>query len=288
MKRILALCLAVTMLNHGSSASDSFRDCDLCPQMVRVPSGESVTGADADALVEAGVPRDVAEAAWPRQTRRVDHAFAAGVTEVTRAQYAAFVADTGRADGARCFVWDETTAAWDNRAGVTWRDPGFVQAHDHPVVCVSWDDALAYANWLADITGQSYRLLSEREWAYAAQSGRGPPWDSGLASACAWANVNDVTRGIGETFSCDDGFAATAPVGSFPANAFGLHDMSGNVWEWVSDCFKSSDDGSCAQRVNRGGSFADPPWRLHPAVREWDPPHGRYALHGFRVAREIR
>jgi formylglycine-generating enzyme required for sulfatase activity len=274
----------------------TIKDCEDCPEMVVVPAGSFVMGSDGPA--PDGTPADIAASQRPAHTVTIAKPFAVSRTEITRAQYEAFVRATNRSDAERCFVWNEIAGKWENTPGVTWRAPGFAQRPDEPAVCVSWTDAVDYASWLTQTTGQTYRLLSESEWEYAAQSSPQP---------CA-ANVSDQTRKTihrkAETldarafFGCSDGYAFTAPVGRFPANGFGLHDMTGNVWEWIADCHNESyrgapPDGSawltgdCTERGNRGGSWADPIWRTRPTLREWDPAGGRYVINGIRVARDL-
>lgn len=295
------------MLDHVPGAV--FQDCTECPQMVVVPPGQQVIGSTPSETQTEGVPDDLAATERPAHTVIIRQVFAASATEVTHAQYGAFVQETGYPDGDRCFVWDLTANTWNNRDGITWRDPGFAQTDTHPVVCVSWTDAVAYTDWLSAKTGQRYRLLSEAAWEYAARAGTTTPryWAGARDHACAHGNVNDLSRAAAnaalsraasEVFHCEDGHRFTAPVATFTPNAFGLYDMIGNVWEWTADCFTANYDsasqdgaprldGDCTQRMNRGGSWADPPWRTRAAMREWDPPHGRYAQTGFRVARDL-
>ncbi len=132
----------------------------------------------------------------------------------------------------------------------SWRNPGYAQDPDHPVTCVSWADAQAYALWLSEITGATYRLPSETEWEYAARGGTQTAryWGDGRDEACLYENIADQSLkrvrpnrvALGEPpyeFACDDGFAFTAPVASFRPNPFGVYDMIGNAREWVWDCF---------------------------------------------------
>jgi formylglycine-generating enzyme required for sulfatase activity len=157
-----------------------------------------------------------------------------------------------------------------------------------PVIYMSWNDAQDYVAWLSKRTGKAYRLLSEAEWEYAAQAGTG--------------RAATVRKGANEA-NCDgcgsrwDG-KQTAPVGSFPPNAFGLHDLLGNVWEWTADCWNEGHagapgggtartSGDCSLRVLRGGS-----WYIHPrlarsAFRLWDTAVNRIDVNGFRVARTL-
>jgi formylglycine-generating enzyme required for sulfatase activity len=170
---------------------------------------------------------------------------------------------------------------------------------------VSWGDATDYADWLSDKTGKHYRLPTEAEFEYASRAGKKTvwPWGDGNAeSACKFANTIDQSGHkkypINEAANCDDGFVATAPVGSFPANAFGLKDMTGNVWEWVEDCYHDSykgapKDGSawesddCKERVARGGAWLENVWDSRIA-RRYNVEHtGRETILGFRLARDL-
>ena len=160
----------------------------------------------------------------------------------------------------------------------------------HPVFNVMWHCANDYAAWLSEQTGKRYRLPTEAEWEYAARAG----------STTAYFWGNDIGRNLANcSFDfCGDRWEATAPVGSFPANAWGLHDMHGNVYEWVEDCWNDSyvgapTDGSawlsgdCDRRVVRGGSSHFFPTGVRSASRDKDPLSFRYNFQGFRLARDL-
>ena len=169
-------------------------------------------------------------------------AFAIARDDVTRADYAAFVRATHR-PAAKCL---EAHNPFSRLRHLSWRSPGFAQDGDHPVVCVSWDDAAAYAAWLSKKTGQHYRLASSSQWLRAA---RGMP----KGSPCKLGNVDDVNRQSrfdSDRWSCDDGAAETAPVGRYAASAVGAYGMYGNVSEWVAG-------GSPGSRPFRGVSWRD-------------------------------
>src|SRR5690606_35842202 len=151
-----------------------------------------------------------------------------------------------------------------------------------PAINVSWDDAQAYLAWLRGASGKAYRLLSEAEWEYVARAGARTRYSFGdsLAELCRHANGADRSTDYPwANPNCSDGFPHTAPAGSFAANAFGLHDLYGNVSEWVEDCWHGSYDGApadagawtadgeCRLRVARGGSWGDQPLRLQAANR---------------------
>lgn len=154
---------------------------------------------------------------------------------------------------------------------------------------VNWRDAQAYVAWLAKRTGRPYRLPSEAEWEYAARAGTTTPFHFGRTISPELA-IFGGNRG------------RTTPVGSFPANAFGLHDVHGNVWEWVEDVWHDDYRGapvdgsawtegegkdSSRIRVDRGGSWGSVPWLLRSAIRSGILPVSRYGYLGFRVARTL-
>jgi formylglycine-generating enzyme required for sulfatase activity len=262
------------------SAGAPFADCpDVCPEMVPLPDGEITVGSPPD---EAGRTPDEA------QSRASVAGLAFGRFEVTRGQYAAFAEATGRPATGGCPTDRRRAGTWSDDASATWRDPGFPQTDREPVVCVSFDDAAAYAAWLSARTGQRYRLPSEAEFEYAARAGSSLayPWGEEAEAACAFANGRDAAfrraypaDRIAQ--ACDDGFIFTAPVGSFWANGFGLSDMAGNVWEWTASCFVG-----CERRLQRGGGWGAGPVDLRSAQRVAVLADARDASTGFRVVRE--
>jgi hypothetical protein len=193
--------------------------------------------------------------------------FEIGVYEVTFAQYDQFASATGN---------DEPSSqGWGKHEADQGRG-------DRPVINVSWDDAQAYIVWLNKKTGSRYRLPTEAEWAYAAREG--------LADEDYWQKVtggNEVRMcAMGNFLGCDDGYdLETAPVGSFSANDFLLHDMLGNVLEWVQDCFEDVPERDCESRVLRGGSWDGSPDIVRSADRFGFGPGDRNGSIGFRLAR---
>ena len=167
-----------------------------------------------------------------------------------------------------------------------------------PIINVTWNDAKEYVAWLSSQTGQTYRLLTEAEWEYAARAGTSTKYHFGNSESqlCRYANFYDTTVGFDDA-PCSDGVGGqTAVVGRYAANAYGLHDMHGNVWEWVEDCWNDSYSGApsngdawlrgnCERRVLRGGSWDVVPWHLRSAER--DSTGGRLSDFGFRVARTL-
>ena len=132
---------------------------------------------------------------------------------------------------------------WERRSGGSWRDPGFEQTGDHPVVNVSWNDTGAFAQWLSRKESRHYRLPSEAEWDYACRAGTQTayPWGNRPDAGGGFANAADRTFKCRfpavPAFTWDDGFVYTAPVGSFKPNSWGLYDMIGNALEWSSDYY---------------------------------------------------
>ncbi len=279
-------------------AAEVFKDCPDCPDMVVVPAGSFLMGSPE---TEQGRSNDEG----PQHKVSIPRALGVGQTEVTRAQFARFVADTGHKTEGGCFTWDATKKEWNSRADASWNSPGFAQSEDHPVVCVNWDDAKAYAQWLAKKAGKNYRLLSEAEWEYAARAGQTTARYWGEAfdpEGCKYANIADATAKRVLAFKdwayaqCDDKQAYTAPVRSYTPNKFGLYDMIGNAWEWTEDCWNDSysgapedgdvwSKGDCGQRVLRGGSWVNFPDDARAALRSWNSSGIRNDSVGFRLAR---
>ena len=248
-----------------------FRDCDgtWCPEMVVVSAGSYMMGSP-----ESEARRDNDEG--PRHRVRIAEPFAVGVYEVTFDEWDA------------CRRGDGCTRNPD--------DSGWGRGR-RPVIDVSWADAQAYVKWLSRETGEAYRLLSESEWEYMARAGTTGPFHFGATLSTAQANYNgSYTYGSGRKGRYRK---RTEPVGSFPANAFGVHDVHGNVSEWVEDCWHRSYAGApadgrawtvggdCGRRVLRGGSWYYDPRYLRSAYRSGNPSGYRFNGAGFRVARTL-
>jgi len=285
----------------GSNVSDLqqlgagtvFRDCPDCPEMVVVPPGR----------FEMGLP-DYRKARRPNEgparAVTIPGTFAIGKHEVTWSQYARFVRETSRAGGLGCATFNAKKFRVNAQAG--WNSPGFPQTENDPVVCVSWDDAKAYAEWLGVRTGHNYRLITEAEWEYTVRAGTEGDrfWGENPADACRFANVADATGrgtlGLEAPFDCRDRHAGTAPVGSFQPNPFGVHDLFGNAEEWILDCWSDTyrnapnsgiadTSGDCDRRVVRGGSWFDGADAVRATARTEDAVGARSSTRGFRVAR---
>jgi formylglycine-generating enzyme required for sulfatase activity len=273
------------------------RDCPDCPELVVIPAGTFTMGSPDG---ETGHDSDES----PLHPVTVPAPLAVGRTPVTRAEYQRFVTATG-ARPAGCTVL-KTGFAADPAAD--WRNPGFDQTDRHPVACVSWTDAQAYVGWLSRTTGQPYRLPTEAEWEYAARAGTTTPWFWGAdpANACQHANLADHTaqdklrtNGRSVFLACDDGFVYTSPVGQFPANAFQLFDMAGNLFQWVADCYgpdykgaaavatEARNPAACPARVIRGGAWSSSAKQARAAARVSEASDARVANIGFRVVRDL-
>ena len=235
-----------------------FRDCEGCPEMVAVPAGSFMMGS----------PEAAAEMPIHRVT--IAEPFAVGKYEVTFAEWDACVADGG------CYGYRPNDMKWGRR--------------NRPVVNVDWNAAQMYATWLNEKTRKAYRLLSEAEWEYVARAG----------SETAYSWGNEIGRNRANCDGCGSRWDGkqTAPVGMFAGNAFGLHDVHGNVWEWVQDCWNKTyagapadgsawEQGDCNARVVRGGSRVNNPRVLRSALRNWVTTGGRVNDVGFRVARSL-
>ncbi len=300
------------------------QDCETCPRMVVVPAGSFVMGSTAEERAREKVPKppkvpfDFARFEQPQHAVTFRKPFAIGRYEVSRGEYARFVAETGHPTGPSCWAWNAKSdnyaemAGWVVQQAKSWRDPGFAQTDDHPVVCVDFADANAFARWLSKTTGHAYRLPTEAEWEYAARAGTSTTrsWGNDIDASCKFANVADDSLAAVHPrpknyddftpFKCDDGIVFTAPVNSFVPNSFGVYNMLGNAAEWIDDCFHESYDGAptdgSAWRDNkcqlgvvvRGGSWFSFPWTVRSAHRvRGQNLETRYGATGFRLVREI-
>ncbi len=265
------------------------RDCPGCPEMTVLPAGRFKQGS-------AAGPADAEPLHWVVIGRSV----AMSTNPVTVEAFGQFVMATGR-NMQGCDTYD---GGWKHRPEDSWQHPGFAQTGGHPVTCVSWNDAEAYANWLSAKTGHHYRLPSASEWEYAARAGTGAaqPWGSEGQGACANANVADASaarRYPGwAVFPCDDGYVYTAPVGAFKANPFGLNDVLGNVLQWTADCWHPTysgapvdgsawTDGDCSVHEIRGSSWFSTPAYVRADYRDRFPVDYRTSSVGMRLVRDL-
>lgn len=279
----------------GQSRRPTLKDCAVCPEMVELPAGEFLMGSPDD---EPG--RRQSES--PRRRVVIPKRVALGKFEVTIEQFAAFATDTGFAGGNVCHVlirYEVSEISW-SKPQASFREPGFDVTPAHPVVCVNWYEAQAYAAWLGRRTGKPYRLPTEAEWEYAARAGTTTSYSFGMdaAQACAHARFADLNSHFGWRDTCRSGIAAYGPlpVGALMANPWGFFDMHGNAGEWVQDCwthdatqlptnglaFMQAD--GCELGIVRGGGFASRVASLRSASRGPWPVAAHDQGIGIRVA----
>jgi len=258
-----------------------FRDCPACPEMVVIPAGEFIMGSP---LAESGHKDEK-----PQHSVKFAKPFAVSKFELAFEH------------------WDACTAAGRCPKAA---DDDFGRGR-YPAINVNWEDAKGYVAWLSELTGKRYRLLTESEWEYAARGGTTTPWFWGASEdswgsriACEYANTHDETGKeahpmyVWSNHKCVDGYAENAPTGTYKPNPFGLHDMLGNVREWVEDCHVEGyagmpEDGSvrkvavCERHLVRGGAWIDGPSTSRSAYRYAEDGALRNYQIGFRVARDF-
>lgn len=266
-------------------------------KLTLIPAGEFMMGS-------AGFG-----AAKPQHRVRITKPFFLGICHVTRGQFRQFVADTGyqtdseKAENPGAVGWQPGKKQFAFGEKYSWRDMGFGQTDDHPVVNVSWNDATAYCEWLSGKEEKTYRLPTEAEWEYACRAGTTTLYYSGddRESLAEVGNVSDATHlatfpDWEDTIMSSDGYVFTAPVGKFPPNAFGLYDMHGNAAQWCADWHsweyyaaspKDDPTGPATGhgRVVRGSSFNDGPGNVRSDERYFGEPDDGLGDVGFRVAR---
>jgi formylglycine-generating enzyme required for sulfatase activity len=331
MKSIRIILIAAQWLAYmGASASESARAPlvnSIGMLLVRIPAGDFIMGSEEspDSLAK-DYPQlqrkrfEKLQDEAPAHRVRISRDFCLGAHEVTVGQFRRFVETTGFVpesikDGTGAYGYrkdydpgkTERGDAFEGRdPRYSWLNPGFAQTDTHPVVNISYADALAFAAWLSQLEGLRYRLPTEAEWEYAARAGTRTRYHSGddPASLLKVANVFDADSAVNwvrwkdMALSGSDGYAFTSPVGSFAPNAWGLFDMHGNAWEWVSDWH--GDDyyahspvvdpqgpATGDVKVRRGGSWHTWPFYARASYRNYNAPSSRYTLLGFRLVREI-
>jgi len=263
---LVILALASTAQADEMTPGAVFRDCDKCPEMVVIPTGSYQMGDVSGEDLNDEQPHHDER---PVHHVTIEYPFAVGKYEVTFAEWDACVAASG------CSYWPD--------------DEGWGRG-TQPAIEISWEDAQEYVKWLSRETGKPYRLLSEAEWEYVARAGTTTTYWWGNALGANNANCD----GCGSQW--DD--KSTAPVGSFTANAFGVFDTAGNVWEWVKDCWNDDykgaptdgrawTSGDCTHRVMRGGSWHHYSGHIRSAFRDWYDLDFRSFEDGFRVARTL-
>lgn len=282
---------------HVEPSQDSFRDCVMCPEMVRVPPGSFVMGS----------PEDEAKRALsegPTHEVRISYNLAVSKFPITRGQWRAYLGESGKQPSNNCYGFNNTLSKRAKTAEYGWNDPGYRQEDSHPAVCLTWNEAHEYTGWLSQRTGHHYRLLSEAELEYLERDGKRStyPWGMTSDAQCLHVNAADATAKARfpswtESASCSDGFLFTSPIDQFRASNFGLYDLDGNTRSWAQDCYHDSykgapTDGSawetggdCTQRMIRGAAWDTLPDGLRSAARHWDHADSNTDNTGVRVAR---
>ena len=291
------------LFRPGQVFTDAMQGAVRGPQMVVVPHGAFRMGSEEN---------EGQESERPARNIRFDRGFAMSRTEITVGEFRRFMQATKhRARASRrgySTAYDERSGNLVRRGNVDWQSDytGRPASDDMPVIHVSAKDAMAYAEWLSAQTGQRYRLPSEAEFEYALRAGnRGRfPWGDGpppprAGNFTGALDVSPSGRRWRNAFAgYGDGNWGPAPVATYRANAWGLHDMAGNVSEWVADCwhdtFRRAPRGGeawinpgCRSRVVRGASWASAPEELRSAWRQGSDANNTTARIGFRVVRDI-
>lgn len=299
--------LSLLTLAGVSSPLSAATNAVSTPPMVTIKGGEFSMGSTANPK------NDNFPISEPVHTVKIK-TFRLSKYETTVQQFRQFVDATGYKAEGDC--WKLAANEWGHEVGkVSWNSPANAPGDYHPVMCVSWTDAHAYLQWLSQQTGKQFRLPSEAEWEYAARAGSTTryPFGDDPAALCKHANVFDrsgkvaITRLTGKTkdpIACDDQAGLTTVVGMYAANAFGLHDMLGNVGELVKDCQHLNYEGApgdgtawtnaCAafhggaMVIHRGGGYNSGPIGASPTVRGHAGKDNRSSLgEGFRIAEDI-
>jgi len=286
-KQILISTVILLTASCSQDFRDRLSDGSPGPKMVLIPGGEFQMG---------DIQGDGDENEQPLHSVSVAP-FAMGRYEVTVKEFRRFVEDTDYQTDAEkqdsCYSWV------GDDSGNNWREPGFTQTDSHPVVCVSWLDATAYAKWLSEQTGHTYRLPTEAQWEYAARAGSitSRYWGNDPNEGCRYANVYDITLKQQDSLPwsnhrCTDGYVYTAPVGRLKPNAVNLFDMLGNVWEWTCSEYEdkyTDKEQRCVKsaefRVFRGGAWNNGPTDVRTAFRYQSKQSNSSDSIGFRIAR---
>jgi formylglycine-generating enzyme required for sulfatase activity len=297
---------AAPNISKTTAAATEFQDNDSGPVMVVIPTGSYTAGSSHEEHEHWNVPANRRDFELPHRAVRISKPLAFSRTEVTVKQFDTFVQQTNYQPrgGARWWSPDDRSAMVFN-AALNYRNPGFPQTPDSPVVAITRQDANAYAGWLSTITSKTYRLPSEDEWEWAARGGSSDSffWGHELDHVNLYANSYDLTARLANNFTwagtnVTDGFAHTAPVASFRPNGFGLYDVTGNAREfmadtWVPNLGSSANDGSVHTGpapfpVVRGGAWNYQPQNLRINYRSaYFSSEVATNMFGIRLVREL-
>ena len=270
-------------------------------KLVLIPAGKFIMGS----------PKDEKDRIDDENQHAVEitKSFYLGVYTLTVGQFRQFVKDSGyqteaenSGNGGWGYNAETKSFAWDKNCN--WQNVGWDQRDDHPVVNVTWNDTVAFCDWLSKKEGKKYRLPTEAEWEYACRAGTATRFYSGDNEETLKGVANIADASLKQKWSdgsgsvpWDDGYPFTAPVGKFKPNAFGLYDMHGNVWQWCGDWYDKDyykdsprqdpqgpqEGGASAVRVFRGGSFYRGPRLCRSANRRSFAASSRTCCLGFRV-----
>ena len=279
----------VSQENTATTQSTDTATLPLTPELVAIPGGSFIMGCTAGWDDSTGGCRSNE---FPSHTVDIK-AFRLGRYEVTVGQFKHFVNETNYLTVAEqnnqgCSIADSANpGSWVMSTSTNWRKPGFVQTDSHPVVCISWKDTQQYITWLNTKTQNKYRLPSEAEWEYAARANKVTAFYWGSKGDRRFANYQGVAK--------NDTWSNTAPVGRYASNDFGLHDVSGNAWEWTSSCWRKnyqtpelvSDSCVGNRRARRGGGWDNNPPSIRSAYRSAGNEIERSYLYGFRLAHDF-
>lgn len=266
--------------NTGKVIRDRLKNGKLAPEMVWIPAGSFYMGAEYS---------DGEDDEYPSHAVDITRAFAMAKYETTVAEFREFIDATGyltqpeKEQGCRAYdKW------WYTHAQANWKTPMYEQRENYPVVCISWNDAVAYVRWLSEQTGKRYRLPTEAEWEYVVRGG--------TQTKYWWGNKGDCKQARCNAFKAQWLKKQSNAVGSYKANPFGIHDMTGNVWEWTASEYVTPYDGSeliesknppdKGRRTMRGGSWYNKHIDLRSSNRATRPPNEGWSTVGFRVLRE--
>jgi sulfatase modifying factor 1 len=321
---MLMAALTSTGIIDAAELASKTLDNSLGMKFVLIPAGQFMMGSgdSGEVLTKAypayGHKPPYYDDELPQHRVRITRPYYFSQYETTNGQFRQFVAATGYKTQAETNIIDDPKGlgGWafnpkeakfeGRRPGFDWRHPGFPIPDSQPVVDVSWNDGVAFCEWLGKKEGHTYRLPTEAEWEYAARAGTTTRYWSGddPESLTKIANIADFSffkhfptyYPREKTLAGSDGFALPAPVGSFMPNAFGLYDIHGNVWEWTADWYDESyyshspvDDPKGPptghQHVRRGGAWHTAPLYARVTYRNYNTPQSRYPNLGFRVVR---
>jgi formylglycine-generating enzyme len=313
---LVAASVPITMAQAPRASQPRTLSNSIGMKLALIPAGEFMMGGQepAEELVKAfpayNRKADYFQDEYPRHRVRITKPFYLGRCEVTVGQFRRFVQDSGykteaEKDGEGGWGYNAATGKCEGRRPqYHWKNPGFPQTDEHPVLDVTWNDAVTFCAWLSRKEGKTYRLPTEAEWEYACRAGTTTRYSNG-DDPDSLAKAADVADAKGRTtfphvqdldIPNSEGHRFTAPVGSFSPNKFGLCDMHGNVWEWCADWYGEDyysrspvDDPagpeSANVRVRRGGAWNSFPLWARASFRNWNTPDSRCVNLGFRVAR---